>query len=103
MLFVVLFSCLHEGVLGSYPHVKELDSHGERWGMRNTVIASPVGGHWCSLTLTPCSALGQAATAAAVLLPFRGAQEYQSCAGRRRAKQINKESNLKSLQVCSVL
>lgn len=71
--------------------------------MRNSVLASSVGGHCCSSTLTTRLVLGQVVTAAAVLLLFQGAWEYQSCAGRGKAKQINKEHNLRSLQVCSVL
>lgn len=71
--------------------------------MRNTMLVSSIGVRRCSLTLTPCSVLGHVVDAAAVLLPFQAAQEYQSCAGRGKAKQINKECNLKSLQVCSVL
>lgn len=57
--------------------------------MRNTMLASSVGGHWCSLSLTPCLVLGQAVTAAAI----RGStgipklyQEGESRANKQRAE-----------------
>lgn len=64
------------------------------------MLTSFVSGHWCSLSLTPCSVLGQAVTAAAVRGSTGIPKQYQE--GESRANKQGAELKIPPSVRCFV-